>query len=60
MLESKEIGLWFEYSSLEPFLHVGIFLLAFKSEGKTPEEKDWLKGIAGLSDIPLYLAVEGF
>ena len=47
MLESKEIGPWFEYSSLEPFLHLGIFLLVFKSEGKTPEEKDWLKGIAG-------------
>ena len=31
MLESKEIGLWFEHSNLESSLHVGVVLFCFRN-----------------------------
>ena len=45
MLDSKEICLWFEHSSLQLFLYIGIILLVFKIDGNILEEKDWLKRI---------------
>ena len=54
ILDSKEIGLYFEHINLGPFFYIGIILLVFKIEGNIPEEKDWLKRIASWSDMSLF------
>ena len=57
ILDSTEIGLWFELPNLEPFLYIGIILLVFKIEGNIPEEKDWLKRITSWSDTSLCISL---
>ena len=39
------MGLYFEYSNLDPFLHTALVFLAFRVGENDPEEKDWLKSI---------------
>ena len=46
MLQRKEMGLWFEDSSLEHFLYIGVILLVFRCEEKSSEKKNWLNGTA--------------
>ena len=54
MLNSKEIGLCFEYCNLEHFLYIEIILLVLKIEKNSLEEKAWLKRLASWSDISLF------
>ena len=41
--DSNEIGLWFEHSSLKPFLKIGAIFAVLNLSGKIPEEKERLK-----------------
>ena len=45
MLDSNEIGLYFEYSNLDPFLNIALTFLVFKVKQNILEEINWLKMI---------------